>query len=125
VGRGGWDALRDHAGFAHLALAAGLPADALTWSRSAVRAAVELGQRDNAYVLEVHGAALGRAGEHLAALRVFGAVDAQHRGAGVPWPWDEGVGALLTVMTALLGPTLAEQVREEGARATLAELADT
>ena len=99
--------------------------DALTWSRSAVRAAVELGQRDNAYVLEVHGAALGRAGEHLAALRVFGAVDAQHRGAGVPWPWDEGVGALLAAMTAPLGPALAEQVREEGARATLAELADT
>ena len=109
---------------ARLLLAAGLPADALTWSRSAVRAAVELGQRDNAYVLEVHGAALGRAGEHLAALRVFGAVDAQHRGAGVPWPWDESVGALLTAMTARLGRAATERAREEGARATLAELAD-
>ena len=43
----------------------------------------------------------------------------------MPWPWDEGVGALLAAMTAPLGPALAEQVREEGARATLAELADT
>jgi len=109
---------------ARLLLAAGRTADALTWSRAAVRASVEAGLRDNAYVLEVHGAALGRAGEPLAALRVFGAVEAQHRGAGVPWPWDESVGGLLTAMTAQLGRAAAERAREEGARATLAELAD-
>jgi len=43
----------------------------------------------------------------------------------VPWPWDESVGALLTAMTARLGRAAAERAREEGARATLAELADT
>jgi len=109
---------------ARLLLVAGRAADALTWSRAAVRASVEAGLRDNAYVLEVHGAALGRAGEAAAALRVFGAVEAQHRGAGVPWPWDESVGGLLTAMTAQLGRAAAERAREEGARATLAELAD-
>ena len=110
---------------ARLLLAGGRAAEALTWSRAAVRTSVEAGLRDNAYVLEVHGAALGRAGEAAAALRVFGAVEAQHRGAGVPWPWDESVGALLTAMTARLGRAAAERAREEGARATLAELADT
>ena len=109
---------------ARLLLAGGRAAEALTWSRAAVRTSVEAGLRDNAYVLEVHGAALGRAGEAAAALRVFGAVEAQHRGAGVPWPWDESVGALLTAMTARLGRAAAERAREEGARATLAELAD-
>jgi hypothetical protein len=65
-----------------------------------------------------------RPGEHVAALRVFGAVEAQHRGAGVPWRWDKSVATLLTAMTTRLGPAAAERAREEGARATLAELAD-
>jgi hypothetical protein len=43
----------------------------------------------------------------------------QHRGAGVPWPWDESVGALLSAMTARVGRPVAER-----APATPAELAD-
>jgi hypothetical protein len=43
----------------------------------------------------------------------------------VVWPWDPGVAALLTTMTATLGAAAAALVRAEGARATLAELADT
>ena len=65
-----------------------------------MRASAEAGLRHNAYALEVYGAALGRAGEHAAALRVFGAVEEQHRGASVVWPWDPGVAALLATMTA-------------------------
>ena len=90
-----------------------------------MRASAEAGLRHNAYALEVYGAALGRAGEHAAALRVFGAVEEQHRGSSVVWPWDQGVAALLTTMTATLGAAAAAHVRAEGARATLAELADT
>jgi hypothetical protein len=109
---------------ARLILAAGRATEALTWARAAVRASAEAGLRDNAYALEVYGAALGRAGEHAAALRVFGAVEEQHRGAGAVWPWDPGVIALITTMTAHLGTAAAERARAEGARATLAELAD-
>jgi hypothetical protein len=109
---------------ARLLLAAGRAPEALTWARTAVRTSAEAGLRDNAYVLEVYGAALGLTGEHVAALRVFGAVEARHRGAGVPWPWDQSVVTLLATMTTGLDPTAAERAREEGARATLAELAD-
>jgi hypothetical protein len=116
--------VRCWANAARLLLAAGRPTEALTSARAAVRTSVEAGLRDNAYVLEVFGAALGRAGKHVAALRVFGAVEAQHRGAGVPWRWDKSVATLLTAMTTRLGPAVAERAREEGARATLAELAD-
>jgi DNA-binding SARP family transcriptional activator len=106
-----------------LLLAGGRAHDAVTWARSAVQASVDAGLRANAYVLEVYGAALGMAGEDAAALRVFGAVEAQHRGAGVPWPRDESVAALVAAMTTRLGQAVAEHARAEGARATLAELA--
>ncbi len=109
---------------ARLMLAGGRPAEALTWARAAVRASAEAGLRNNAYALEVYGAALGRAGEHAAALRVFGAVEEQHRGAGAVWPWDPSVVGLISAMTTHLGAAAAEQARSEGARATLAELAD-
>jgi predicted ATPase/DNA-binding SARP family transcriptional activator len=109
---------------ARLMLAAGHSTEAVTWARAAVQASAEAGLRHNAYALEVYGAALGRAGEHAAALRVFGAVEEQHRGSSVVWPWDPGVAALLTTMTATLGAAAAALVRAEGARATLAELAD-
>lgn len=109
---------------ARLLLAAGRASDALPWARAALRASVEAGLRHNAYALETYGTALGRAGEHAAALRVFGAVEAQHRGSGVIWPWDRSVAALITAMTTALGPAAAEQARAEGAHATLAELAD-
>ena len=74
---------------ARLMLAAGRAAEAVAWARTAVRASAEAGLRHNPYALEVYGAALGRAGEHAAALRVFGAVEEQHRGAGVVWPGTE------------------------------------
>jgi hypothetical protein len=110
---------------ARLMLAVGHATEAVTWARVAVQCSAEAGLRHNAYALEVYGAALGRAGEHAAALRVFGAVEEQHRGSNVVWPWDEGVATLLTTMTATLGPVAAAQARAEGARATLAELAGT
>jgi predicted ATPase/DNA-binding SARP family transcriptional activator len=109
---------------ARLMLAAGRATEAVTWARAAVRASSEAGLRHNAYALEVYGAALGRAGEHAAALRVFGAVEEQHRGAGVVWPWDKSVAGLITAMTTAVGPAAAERAREGGARATLAELAE-
>ena len=110
---------------ARLLLADGRTAEAVTWARTAVRSSAEAGLRTNAYALEVLGTALGRAGEHAAALRVFGAVAEQHRGAGAVWPWDPSVVALLDAMTARLGAAAAERARSEGARATLAELSET
>jgi hypothetical protein len=100
---------------------AGRPVEALPWCRSALRASVEAGLRTNAYLLEVYGAALGLAGDHVAALRVFGAVEAQHRGGGVPWPRNEALAGLLAAMTARLGTAAADRARAEGARITLAE----
>ena len=109
---------------ARLMLADGRAAEAVPWARAAVRASAEAGLRHNAYALEVYGAALGRAGEHAAALRVFGAVEEQHRGAGVVWPWDPSVVALIAAMTTQLGEAAAGGARSEGARATLAGLAE-
>jgi tetratricopeptide (TPR) repeat protein len=109
---------------ARLMLAGGRSDEAVTWARAAVRASAEAGLRNNAYALEVYGAALGRAGEHAAALRVFGAVEEQHRGAGAVWPWDRSVVGLISAMTTQLGAAAAEHARSEGARATLAELAE-
>jgi hypothetical protein len=108
---------------ARLLLAGGRADDALPWARSAVRASVQAGLRDNPYVLEVYGAALGTTGQHAAAMRVFGAVEAQHRGAGGPWPLDAALAGLVTALAGQLGTTAAERAREEGARATLEELA--
>ncbi len=110
---------------ARLLLQGGRAADALPWARSALHASAQAGLRDNAFVLEVYGAALGTTGEHTAALRVFGAVEAQHRGAGVPWPRDAAVAELVTTLTARVGPGEAERARTEGAQATLEELART
>jgi predicted ATPase len=109
---------------ARLMLTDGRATEAVPWARAAVRASAEAGLRHNAYALEVYGAALGRAGEDAAALRVFGAVEEQHRGAGVVWPWDPSVVALIAAMTTQLGQAAAERARSEGARATLAELAE-
>jgi hypothetical protein len=109
------------AGAARLLVEGGRPAEALPWCRAALHASVEAGLRDNAFVLEVYGAALGLAGEHAAALRVFGAVEAQHRGAGVPWPRDEAQAGLLARITAQLGEAAADRARAEGARTGLAE----
>jgi predicted ATPase/DNA-binding SARP family transcriptional activator len=109
---------------ARLMLADGRATEAVPWARAAVRASAEAGLRHNAYALEVYGAALGRAGEHAAAMQVFGAVEEQHRGAGVVWPWDPSVVALIAAMTTQLGAAAAERARSEGARATLAELAE-
>jgi hypothetical protein len=109
---------------ARLMLAAREAIEALAWARAAVRASAEAGLRNNAYALEVYGAALGRAGEHAAALRVFGAVEEQHRGAGVVWPWDQSVLTLIATMRERLGAAAAERVRAQGAQATLTELAE-
>lgn len=109
---------------ARLMLAAGQAVEAVSWARTAVRTSAEAGLRHNAYVLEVYGAALGRAGEHAAALRVFGAVEEQHRGDRVVWPRDRSVVALIDAATSRLGVLAAARARSEGARATLAELAE-
>ena len=109
---------------ARLLLAGGRVDDAVPWSRTAVRVSAEAGLRHNAYALEVLGTALGRAGEHAAALRVFGAVAEQHRLAGVLWPWDPTVATLITVMTARVGVAAAGRARADGARAALADLAE-
>jgi hypothetical protein len=42
----------------------------------------------------------------------------------VLWPWDKSVAALIAAMTTQLGAAAAELARSEGARATLAELAE-
>jgi predicted ATPase/DNA-binding SARP family transcriptional activator len=115
----GWQSA---ANAARLLVAAGRAAEAVPLARAAVRTSAEAGLRDNAYALEVYGAALGLAGEPTAALRVFGAVEAQHRGAGVPWPREPQVAELLTALRARLGPA-GDRLRAEGARATLLELA--
>ncbi|MGD9528273.1 BTAD domain-containing putative transcriptional regulator [Pseudonocardia sp.] len=109
------------AGAARLLVEGGRPAEALPWCRAALRATVAAGLRDNAFVLEVYGAALGLAGEHVAALRVFGAVEAQHRSSGVPWPRNEAQAGLLASMTTRLGKAAADRARAEGARTTLAD----
>jgi hypothetical protein len=99
-------------------------AEAVTWARAALRESIEAGLRDNGYVLEVYGAALGLAGDDATGLRVFGAVEAQHGKAGVPWPRDERVAALVRAMRVRLGEAAADRARAEGARAKLAEFAD-
>ncbi|ODU03656.1 MAG: hypothetical protein ABS81_13250 [Pseudonocardia sp. SCN 72-86] len=109
------------AGAATSALAAGRPDEALPWARATLQASVDAGLRDNAYALELYGLALGRAGEDVAALRVLGAAEAQHRAAGVPWPRNEEMSALLTAITARVGSAAADRVRAEGARTSLAD----
>jgi hypothetical protein len=109
---------------ARLLLAADQANEAVIWARTAVHASAAAGQRSNVYVLEVYGTALGHTGEHAAALRVFGALEAQQRNAGVVLPGDQRIAALIAALTAVLGTAAAEQAREEGTRATLAELAD-
>ncbi|GAA1838821.1 hypothetical protein GCM10009836_17300 [Pseudonocardia ailaonensis] len=109
---------------ARLLLTIGPPAEALVWARAAVRASVEAGLKDNPYALEVYGAALGQAGEPDAALRVFGAVEARHRDAGVPWPRSEDEATMIAALTTRLGEAAAARARAEGARRTLAELAE-
>jgi GNAT superfamily N-acetyltransferase len=109
------------AGAARLMVEGGRPVEALPWCRAALRASVEAGLRDNAFVLEVYGAALGLTGDDAAALRVFGAVEAQHRGAGVPWPRNEAQAGLLARITTRLGQAAADRARAEGARTSLAE----
>jgi hypothetical protein len=111
-------------GAARLLVEGGRAREALPWCRAALHASVEAGLRDNAFVLEVYGAALGLAGEHAAALRVFGAVEAQHRSAGVPWPRDEAQAGLLARITAQLGEPAAGRARAEGARTGLAGFVD-
>ncbi|MBV9921051.1 MAG: hypothetical protein JOY78_09420, partial [Pseudonocardia sp.] len=111
-------------GAARLLLAADQATEAVTWARTAVRTSAAAGQRSNVYVLEVYGAALGHIGEHAAALRVFGALDAQQRNASVVLPGGQKIAALVTALTTVLGTAAAEQAHEEGARTTLAELAD-
>jgi hypothetical protein len=91
---------------ARLLVEGGRPVEALPWCRAALRASLGAGLRDNAFVLEVYGAALGLAGDHVAALPVFGAVEAQ--------------GGLLARMTQELGKPAADRARAEGARTTMA-----
>lgn len=108
---------------ARLMLAAGQQVDAVVWARNAVQASAEAGLRSNPYALEVYGAALGRIGRHAEALHVFGAVEEQHRGAGVVWPWDPSVIGLISSMRAQVGAAAAERARAQGSRATLREIA--
>lgn len=109
---------------ARILLYAGRATDSLPLAREALRASAEAGLRHNAYALEVYATALGRAGEHPAALRVFGAVEEQHRGASAVWPWDPNVAALITDMRSAVGADRADQLRAAGAKASLAQLAD-
>ena len=109
---------------ARLLLAADRAIDAVTWARAAVRASAAAGQRSNVHVLEIYGAALGRTGAHAAALRVLGALESQQRTASVVLPRDHELAALVTALTSAVGAAAAEKAREEGAHATMAELAD-
>lgn len=109
---------------ARLLVEGGRPADGLSRCRAALRASMVAGLRDNAFVLEVLGAALGLAGDPVSALRVFGAVEAQHRGGGVPWPRTPAQAELLTRLTARLGEATAGRARADGARTPLADFID-
>ncbi|MHC1559241.1 BTAD domain-containing putative transcriptional regulator [Actinomycetospora sp. C-140] len=109
---------------ARLLVEGGRPADGLPRCRAALRASMVAGLRDNAFVLEVLGAALGLVGDPVSALRVFGAVEAQHRGGGVPWPRTPAQAELLTRLTARLGEETAGRARADGARTPLADFID-
>ena len=109
---------------ARLLLAADRATEAVAWARTAVRASAEAGQRSNVYVLEVYGMALGQIGSHAAALRVLGALESQQRTTSVALPGDHELAALVTALTSAVGAAAADKAREEGAHATMAELAD-